>query len=78
MTEPWAELCEAVLTYAESQPIEKRIRLMRILADYAADPDRTAEMRQHAAELEAAHYRCRELRLKNGGPSDGDQPKGTP
>lgn len=72
MTDPWTELCEAVLTYAETQPIEKRIRLMRILADYAGDPDRTAEMRQHAAELEAAHYRCRELRLKNGGHGDGD------
>jgi hypothetical protein len=64
MITPWQELCDAVLDYANDKPVEKRIRLMRILADYAGDPDRTAELRQHAAELEAAHYRCRELHLK--------------
>ncbi len=71
MNDPWKKLCDAVLTYAEDKPVEQRIEVLRILADYAGDPERTAEMRSHAAELEAAHYRCRELHLKL-------QPKGTP
>lgn len=60
----WRELCDVVLAAIEHDPVEKRIRLMRTLADLSGDPDTTADMRQHAAELEAAHYRCRELHLK--------------
>ena len=58
------ELTEFVLTSLEHEPVERRIRIMRTIADLAGDPARTAEIRQHAAELEAAHYRCRELLLK--------------
>lgn len=64
MNDPWEELCEAVLAYAEDKPVEKRVRLMRHIADYAGDPDKTANLRHHAAQLEAAHYACRELRLE--------------
>jgi len=64
MNDPWAEICEAVLSYAENKPVEQRVRLMRNVADYAGDEAKTADLRKRAAQLEAAHNACLELRLQ--------------
>jgi len=64
MDNPHREVVEFVLEQAANQPIAKRSRLYRGLALFAGDDLLAPQLKQMAADLEAADHRCREFAFR--------------
>lgn len=71
MSDPRTELFEFVLTRAESEPAQRRVKIYRALAEFAGGAELTKKLNELADELEAADRRCREFafKLTQGGQS---------
>jgi hypothetical protein len=57
---------EFCLENAEQVPVSRRISLYRGLAEICGDLQEQKELRDMAADLEAAELRCREFRFNFG------------
>lgn len=72
MSNPHTELFDFVLEKLESEPVKRRVRMLRVLSNYAGAPELTNKLSEIADALEHADRACQEFAFQLTHPTKKD------